>query len=193
MPIFQTRRKFEPAHIFHTNLKPTDKSSKVRAVTSPLFILKMISLCTFSRADFVEILWYIYIDIWLFLYELAAARLPHFLMNFKLESGLYFFQFVFRKICFLSSGITSASFWRKCTSLHWNVNYVSDWSYYYYIMFQHTCRNGVQITWFWQWAKNKLFNFIFCRTFKNIILDLISSFCTDGILIGDDDCLNFLR
>ena len=32
--------------------------------------------------------------------------------------------------------------------------------------FQHPCRNGVQITWFWRWAQKRLFNFIFCRTFK---------------------------
>ena len=57
---------------------------------------------------------------------------------------------------------------RKCTSFHWNVNYVSDGSYYYVkTIFQHVCRNGIQITWFWRWAQNKLFNFIFWRTFKN--------------------------
>ena len=34
--------------------KVADKSSKVRAVTSPLSILIKTSLCTFSRADSVE-------------------------------------------------------------------------------------------------------------------------------------------
>ena len=60
------KTKFEPAQILHTNLslfvnvawsmvsKAVDKSRKVRAVTSPLSILIMISLCTFSRADSVE-------------------------------------------------------------------------------------------------------------------------------------------
>ena len=58
---------------------------------------------------------------------------------------------------------------RKCTSFHWNVNYVSDGSYYYVkTIFQHACRNGIQITWFWRWTQNKLFNFIFWRTFKNV-------------------------
>ena len=58
---------------------------------------------------------------------------------------------------------------RKCSSFHWNVNYVSDGSYYYFkTIFQHACRNGIQITWFWRWTQNKLFNFIFWPTFKNV-------------------------
>ena len=47
--------KFEPAQIFHTNLKVVNVawSSKIRAVTSPWSILIIISLCNFSSADSV--------------------------------------------------------------------------------------------------------------------------------------------
>ena len=64
---------------------------------------------------------------------------------------------------------------RKCTSFHWNCNYVSDGSYQYVkTILLHACGNGVQITWFRQWAQNKLLNFKF-------IFDLISNFRTGGI------------
>ena len=50
--------------------------------------------------------------------------------------------------------VTYANFFetlRKCrpTSFHWNVDYVNDGSYQYVnTIFQHTCRNRIQITWF---------------------------------------------
>ena len=72
---------------------------------------------------------------------------------------------------------------RKCTIFHWNVNYVSDGSYWYVkIIFQHACRNGIKITLFWRWAQRKLFNFIFWRTCKNVHFGSnFWFFCTCGI------------
>ena len=62
----KNKTKFAPDQILHTNLKvyfvnvawsmvskTGDKSSKVRAVTAPLSIMTIISLCTFSSADSV--------------------------------------------------------------------------------------------------------------------------------------------
>ena len=90
---------------------------------------------------------------------------------------------VFRKICFLSGSLTLWN-WEEnvCTSFNWNVDYVLDEGYYYVkAIFKHAYMNVVQITPFLRWAQNKLSNWLFCRTFKKFILDLISDFLTDGI------------
>ena len=67
--------------------KSADKSSSVGALTSPLSILIMISLCTFSSTDSVECCFLDAdcngLDNWLFLYELAADWLLPFLRFWK--------------------------------------------------------------------------------------------------------------
>ena len=100
-------------------------------------------------------------------------------LKLKLVTGLSFFNsFLGRDVFFLSSGLTWASL------KFWGNVLVSIEMWFMSVMgvinmsrqlFQHVCRNGIQITCFWRWAQNKLFNFIFWRTFKNVHFG--SNFC----------------
>ena len=62
-------------------------------------------------------------------------------------------------------------------------------------IFQHACRNGVQITWFWRWPQNKLFNFIFWRTFKHLnVITVMSACVSDLTYVGlIEHCLGSLN
>ena len=102
------------------------KSCKARAVTSPLSILTIMSLRTFSSADTVERCFLLAdcngLDRWLFF--LVCRRSATTIS--KILDRPVIFQLVFKKRCFLSisSGLTCASLKfkvDKCTSFHLNV------------------------------------------------------------------------